>query len=93
MRGTLPTEADLMFETPPKPPFDWIREGSSYWLFEENGAFGIPRNGVEAEPHSWTERRFQANFAFPDGRVLMRSGIGEAGPVHMEACQHGEVFL
>jgi len=80
MFGTLPIEADLMFETPPAAPFDWVREGSSYWLFEENGAFGIPRNGVEAEPHNWSNRRFQANLAFPDGRVLTRSGIGEAKP-------------
>jgi hypothetical protein len=80
MRGSLPLDADLMFEAPPPAPFDWVREGSSYWLFEENGAFGIPRNGVEAEPHSWANRRFQANFAFPDGRVLARSGIGEALP-------------
>jgi hypothetical protein len=80
MLGTLPVEADLMLAAPPPPPFDWVREGSSYWLFEESGAFGIPRNGIEAEPHSWTSRRFQANLAFPDGRVLVRSGIGEALP-------------
>ncbi|RZK03990.1 MAG: hypothetical protein EOO76_00310 [Novosphingobium sp.] len=80
MLGSLPIEADLMFESPPPAPFDWVREGTSYWLFEENGAFGIPRNGVEAEPHNWDSRRFQANFAFPDGRVLQRSGSGTAVP-------------
>jgi len=78
MRGLLPVEADLMFDAPPPPPFDWVREGTSYWLFEENGAFGIPRIGVEAEPHTWDTRRFQSNFAFPDGRILQRSGVGPA---------------
>ena len=76
MRGSLPIEADLMLEQSPLPPFDWVREGTSYWLFEENGAFGIPRNGVEAEPSSWANRRYQSNFAFADGRVLQRSGTG-----------------
>jgi hypothetical protein len=81
MRGTLPLEADLMLENPPPAPFDWVREGTSYWLFEENAQFGIPRNGVEAEPHSWANRRFQANFAFPDGRVLLGSGVGAMPPI------------
>ncbi|MCJ2178571.1 hypothetical protein [Novosphingobium album (ex Hu et al. 2023)] len=76
LSGGLPPEADFMLETPPPPPFDWVREGTSYWLFEENGAFGIPRNGVEAEPSSWNNRRYQANFAFPDGRILQSAGMG-----------------
>jgi len=80
MPGSLPIEADLLLAEPPPAPFDWVREGSSYWLFEENGAFGIPRNGVEAEPHNWDNRRFQANFAFPDGRVLSGAGVGAARP-------------
>ncbi len=81
MRGSLPIEADLMLENAPAPPFDWVREGTSYWLFEENGEFGIPRNGVEAEPWSWGNRRYQANFAFKDGRVLQSSGVGAMPPI------------
>jgi hypothetical protein len=74
--GGLPLEADQMLAEPPVPPFDWIREGTSLWAFEENGAFAIPRIGVEAEPWSWDQRRFAANFAFPDGRVLQDMGVG-----------------
>lgn len=74
--GRLPREADLMLAAPPAPPFDWIREGTSLWAFEENGEFAIPRIGVEAEPHTWEQRRFAANFAFPDGRVLQDMGVG-----------------
>ena len=84
MRGQLPIEADLMLEQAPAAPFDWMREGASFWLFEENGAFGIPRIGVEAEPHSWENRRFQANFALPDGRVLTQMGQGQMPSVFDE---------
>jgi prepilin-type processing-associated H-X9-DG protein len=81
MTGGLPLDADLMLPMPPEPPFDWVREGTSLWLFEENGEFGIPRIGVEAEPHSWHQRRFAANFAFADGRVLQDMGVGLMPPV------------
>lgn len=74
----LPLDADLMLESAPAPPFDWVREGTSLWLFEETGAFGIPRIGVEAEPWTWDQRRFAANFAFADGRVLQDAGVGAA---------------
>lgn len=77
----LPMHADLFLAEPPAPPFDWVREGTSYWLFEENGAFAMPRIGVEAEPHSWENRRFAANFAFADGRVLNAMGLGALKPV------------
>jgi hypothetical protein len=78
MLGKLPVEADLILADPAQPPFDWVREGTSFWIFEENGEFGIPRNGLEAEPHNWDTRRFQANLAFADGRVLRTAGIGQA---------------
>ena len=81
MRGSLPLEADFMLEQASPPPFDWVREGTSYWLFEENGQFGSPRLGVEAEPWTWENRRFNSNFAFADGRVLVKSGKGPMPPI------------
>lgn len=60
-----------------KPNFDWLREGCSFWFFDDAGNFAIPRIGIEAEPHSWENRRYSANFAFPDGRVLLDQGVGE----------------
>lgn len=77
----LPLDADLMLGEPPAPPFDWVREGTSLWFFEENGKFGIPRIGVEAEPWTWENRRFNANFAFADGRVMQDDGTGPMAPV------------
>jgi hypothetical protein len=79
--GGLPLDADFMFATPPEPPFDWVREGTSFWLFEENGEFAMPRIGVEAEPHSWEQRRYAANFVFADGRVLHDAGVGAMSPI------------
>ncbi len=81
MANGLPLEADLMLAEPPPPPFDWVREGTSLWFFEENGDFAIPRIGVEAEPWSWDNRRFSANFAQADGRVLQNDGVGPMPPV------------
>jgi hypothetical protein len=87
MHGTLPIEADLLLAEPPAAPFDWVREGTSYWLFDESGAFGMPRFGLEAEPHSWNQRRFQSNFAFADGRVLRSAGIGAAPVISTDAAR------
>jgi len=85
LSGGLPDDADLMLAEPPAPPFDWVREGASVWLFDEEGRFAIPRIGVEAEPHSWDNRRFAANFAFADGRVLQDAGVGPMPPAFDEA--------
>ncbi len=84
MTGGLPPELDLMF--PGKPDDPEMRESASVWLFEENGAFALPRNGIEAQGAVWDKHRFDCNFAFADGRVLRestraptRSAIGPTG--------------
>ena len=71
-------EADKDLVLPGKPTDPNMRESASMWLFEENGAFGFPRMGIEAEASSWDDRRFQGNFAFADGRVLNGAGRGPA---------------
>jgi hypothetical protein len=76
--GGLEANKDLVL--PGKPSDPDMRESASMWLFEENGAFGFPRMGVEAEASSWDDRRFQGNFAFADGRVLNGAGRGPAPP-------------
>ncbi|MBV1690257.1 hypothetical protein KRR38_21875 [Novosphingobium sp. G106] len=79
MTGGLRLEDDYFFEQPSA--CAWEREGTSFWIFDDEGRFGIPRNGVEAEPVSWENRRYQANFAFADGRVLSDMGAGAMHPV------------
>jgi hypothetical protein len=78
MGSGLPNEADVMLREAPPPPFDWIREGTSAWMFSEDGSFGMPRIGVEAEPHTWDNRLCQSNFVFADGRQLIKLGRGPA---------------
>jgi hypothetical protein len=74
LTGGLAPEDDLFFPEPPD--FEWVREGASFWLFEESGEFALPRIGIEAEPHSWESRRYAANLSFADGRVLHDVGRG-----------------
>jgi hypothetical protein len=74
LTGGLAPEKDLVFPTQPTEPE--MRESVSVWLFEENGAFGFPRMGIEAEATSWNDRRLQAAFTFPDGRALNGAARG-----------------
>lgn len=75
MTNGLTPEHDLFFPERPRDPE--MRESTSLWLFEENGDFGVPRIGIEAEAKAWEKRIHQANFALGGGRIL--DGIG-AGP-------------
>src|SRR5215470_15272196 len=74
--GGLAPEQDLVFPAQPAEPE--MRESVSVWLYEENGAFGFPRMGIEAEAACWNDRRLQAAFTFPDGRAL--NGAARAAP-------------
>jgi len=58
--GGLDPDKDLVL--PAQPRESEMRESVSVWLFEENGAFGFPRMGIEAEAASWNDRRLQAAF-------------------------------
>jgi hypothetical protein len=72
--GGLPSALDYMF--PEKPADPEMRESASLWLFEEGGAFGFPRNGLEAVGKVWENHRVDCNLAFADGRVLRESSRG-----------------
>src|SRR5260370_4708716 len=58
-----------------------VRQGISMWISDDAGRFGFPRMCVEAIESDWDRRAVQANIAFPDGRVLIGSQMGEAHPV------------
>ena len=72
--GGLDLDKDLVLPAQPTEPE--MRESVSVWLFEESGAFGFPRMGIEAEAGSWDDRRLQAAFTFPDGRALNGAARG-----------------
>lgn len=76
--GGLPLDLDTMF--PAKPQDPEMRESASIWLFEENGAFGFPRHGIEAVGGVWENHRYDCNFAFSGGRVLRESTRGPSRP-------------
>jgi hypothetical protein len=71
LTGGLPFELDDMLSGKPEDPE--MRESASIWLFEENGAFAFPRNGIEAQGAVWDRHRFDCNFALAGGRVLRES--------------------
>lgn len=76
MTNGLSPEHDFVFAERPDNPE--MRESTSVWLYEENGAFAFPRVGVEAEAASWEQRRVQGNFAVAGGRILNGAGEGAA---------------
>jgi hypothetical protein len=74
LSGGLTPEHELFFPSKPEDPE--MRESSSIWLMEENGAFGFPRVGIEGEAHSWDSRLYHANIAMGGGRILHGTGRG-----------------
>ena len=82
LSGGLQPHQDLVLPGQPSEPE--MRESVSVWLFEENGAFGFPRMGIEAEAACWQDRRLQAAFTFPDGRALNGAARG-APPTAIDA--------
>jgi hypothetical protein len=76
MTNGLTPDHDLVFAEQPADPE--MRESASIWLFEENGAFALPRVGIEAEAKSWDLRGYQANVALGGGRILQARGSGSA---------------
>lgn len=67
-RGGLAPHYDYMLAERPADPE--MRESASIWLYEENGEFGFPRIGIEGIGANWDHHRYDANFAFADGRAL-----------------------
>ena len=54
-RGGLAPHYDFMLPGAPEDPA--MRESASIWLFEENGAFALPRVGIEAVGSGWASHR------------------------------------
>ncbi|MFV8819287.1 hypothetical protein [Haliea sp. E17] len=79
--GLAPEKDYALFEKPDNPE---MREGVSMWMFEDSGAFGFPRMGIEVVAGRWGDNRFNCNFALPQGRVLTGAGYG-AVPTPIDA--------
>ncbi len=67
-RGGLAEHYDYMLTQKPENPA--MRESASVWIYEENGEFAFPRNGIEGIGSVWDTHRYDCNFAFANGRAL-----------------------
>lgn len=85
-RGGLAPHYDYVLKERPEDPE--MRESASIWLFEENGAFAFPRVGLEAIGKAWERHRYDANFAFQDGRALYE--LQMHGETHSPIDENGE---
>jgi hypothetical protein len=67
--GRSASEDEITAEVPTSPAY---REGTSLWVWDDQGRFGFPRIGVEAVGASWTEAFNSALcMAQPGGRLLL----------------------
>jgi len=71
----LTPDHDYVFPSQPEDPE--MRESTSVWIYDNTGAVGFPRFGIEAEAHSWQTPLVTGNVCFPDGRVLCAIQPGE----------------
>ncbi len=89
LSGGLALDRESFFPTRPENPD--MRESTSIWLFEETGAFGFPRIGIEGEAWSWDNRLYHANFNMGGGRILHDTGRGPA-PSPIDAKGTASIF-
>ncbi|WP_029112499.1 hypothetical protein [Mycobacterium sp. URHB0044] len=68
LTGGIDPRRELMFAERPANPE--MRDSVSFWVFDDRGALGLPRIGIEAVAASWEDHSIQVNVAFPDGRVF-----------------------
>jgi hypothetical protein len=77
LTGGLPAERDYLLAEPPPSPD--VRESASMWVFDDRGAIGLPRVGIEVLASHWDRRDAQVNLCFPDGRLVLVRGGGGPG--------------
>lgn len=80
-RGGLAEHYDYMLTERPSDPT--MRESASVWVYDEDGQFAFPRNGIEAIGSNWDNHRCDVNFASADGRALF--------DVQMDAKSHSPI--
>ena len=89
-RGGLAPLYDYML--PGKPDDPAMRESASIWLFEENGAFALPRVGIEAMGSGWGNHRVDMNASFAGGRVLVETGGVHASHSPLDAAGNPRIL-
>ena len=67
LTGGIDPAREFVFGARPDDPE--MRDSVSIWVFDDRGAVGLTRIGVEAVSANWEQHGLQVNLAFPDGRV------------------------
>jgi hypothetical protein len=75
--GIDPAREHVFAERPDDPE---MRDSVSFWVFDDRGAVGLPRVGIEAVAANWQAHGLQVNVAFPDGRAFRLREDGKAWP-------------
>lgn len=76
--GGIPFDREEVFAEAPENPE--MRDSVSFWVSDDQGYFGIPRIGIEAEGRPWETHGFQAQMGFSDGRIYVNTGQGPTHP-------------
>lgn len=77
MTGGLKPESEYVLTEPQTTP--GMQEGVNWWLWDDEGVFGMPRLAVEAYAPDWNNQQVQINFFEPNGRLLRN---WEFAPAH-----------
>ena len=72
LSGGLSDDLEYVFAQQPSNPE--MRESVNAWIWDDDGAIGLPRVGVEAVGDQWETHDVQVNVALADGRVYSMVG-------------------
>jgi hypothetical protein len=78
LTGGIDLDREEVFAAEPENPD--MRDSVSCWISDDEGYFGIPRIGIEAEGRPWDRHLYQAQMGFADGRIYLNHGLGETHP-------------
>jgi hypothetical protein len=78
LSGGLDPALDLMDPNYPRDDPNY-RESVSMWIFDDDNRIQLPRFLLDDIPLDTTRRSLFLNIAFPDGRAVVHSGLGERG--------------
>jgi hypothetical protein len=76
--GLDPVREYLFAQRPDNPE---MRDSVSFWVFDDRGAVGLPRIGIEAVAANWDAHGLQVNVAVADGRVFRLRDEADSWPV------------
>lgn len=68
LTGGIDPSREFTFAT--RPDDAEMRDSASFWVFDDDGRFGLPRIGIEAVAANWETHGVQVNVALGDGRVF-----------------------